>query len=324
LAVGMATNRSYVLRGSRLGIFKHNEDDESELISAMSNLKTRDGTVFSPSKIMLHEGERKMLMLNDKRPDTVFALDIERQKIVEEWKTQDDIAVASIAPTEKYAQLSTEQNIVGVNRNTVFRMDPRQKAPIAQSFVYQQPPNMTTISTNGAGHIAVGSAKGEIRLFKDCTMRAKTLLPGLGDAILDIDVTDDGSWVLATTAHYLMAIPTTREDGRTGFQIGMGKEKKKPVKLHLKPEDMAAYNIEDVNFTNAHFDTGENIKEQYIISSTGPFVVTWNMKQVTQGKNVYTIKQLKEEVVSDQFVYNQQDKVVITTQDDILIQSRKK
>jgi len=322
--VGMATNRSYVVRGSKMGVFKHNENDETELVTQISKLTMKNGEIFSPTKVMLHQGEHKMLLLNDKRPDTVFALDLERQKVVEEWKTQDDMAVGSIAPTEKYAQMTTEQNIVAVNRNAVFRMDPRQKAPIAQSFVYKTIPDMTSINTNGLGHIAVGSAKGEIRMFKDCTMRAKTLLPGLGDAIVGIDVTENGQWILATTKSYLMVIPTLREDGRTGFEVGMGQQKKPPIKLQLKKDDLMKYNISETSFTSAHFDTGDSITEEWIVSSTGPYIITWDFKKVQEGKNVYKIKQLNEEIMGDQFVYNQKDKVIVTTEDDIYLQKRTK
>jgi hypothetical protein len=284
----------------------------------------KDGEVFSPSKIMLHQGENKMLLLSDRRPDTVFALDIEREKIVEEWKTQDDIAVSDIAPNEKYAQKTQEQQLVAVNRNAVFRMDPRQKTPVVQQQTYQKVPVFTSVSTNGAGRIAVGSAKGEIRMYTDCDKRSKTNLPGLGDAISGMDVTEDGCWILATTRSYLMVISTGRDDGRTGFDVRLGKDKKAPIKLQLRTEDVIKYNIVETNFTPAHFDTGDNITEEWIISSTGPYIITWNFTKAKQGKNVYKIKQLDVEVISDQFVFGKQDKVVVTTADDIYLQSRTK
>lgn len=43
------------------------------------------------------------------------------------------------------------------------------------------------------GQIAVGSAKGEIRLFDRLGLsRAKTTLPGVGDPIIGMDTTEDG------------------------------------------------------------------------------------------------------------------------------------
>lgn len=39
------------------------------------------------------------------------------------------------------------------------------------------------------------------------------------DAIVGIDVTSDGRYVLATTASYLLLIPTGLSTGKTGFQV---------------------------------------------------------------------------------------------------------
>jgi hypothetical protein len=45
-------------------------------------------------------------------------------------------------------------------------------------------------ATTGKGELAVASAKGEIRLYNKLSTRAKTMLPGLGDAIIGIDTTE--------------------------------------------------------------------------------------------------------------------------------------
>ena len=47
--------------------------------------------------------------------------------------------------------------------------------------MYQGPaPDLSCVATNYQGQMAVGSKKGEIRLFSDASKRAKTKLPGLG------------------------------------------------------------------------------------------------------------------------------------------------
>jgi hypothetical protein len=55
--------------------------------------------------------------------------------------------------------------------------------------------------------------------------RAKTTLPGLGDPIIGIDVTEDGRWILATCRTYIIVIPTDLPNGNTGFEKPMGKYK---------------------------------------------------------------------------------------------------
>jgi hypothetical protein len=43
-------------------------------------------------------------------------------------------------------------------------------------------------------------------------LQAKTSIPGLGKPITAIDVTYDGSWVLATTDDYLMVVKASFSD----------------------------------------------------------------------------------------------------------------
>ena len=87
----------------------------------------------------------------------------------------------------------------------------------------------------------VGTKRGDIRLFDSKTFgdgrhsaadslearrpRAKTTLPGLGDPIVGIDVTEDGRWILATCRTYIIVIPTDLPNGNTGFEKPMGKFK---------------------------------------------------------------------------------------------------
>jgi len=87
------------------------------------------------------------------------------------------------------------------------------------------------VATTFNGGLAIGSLNGEIRLYKDVGQNAKTLLPGLGDPIRGIDMSIDGKWIVATTQTYLLLIPTICENGKTGFEHRMGKEKPNPKKL---------------------------------------------------------------------------------------------
>jgi hypothetical protein len=162
-------------------------------------------------------------------------------------------------------------------------------------------------------------------MFNDLNKRAKTSLPGLGHNITGMDTTEDGSWVLATTDYYLLLIPTCLSNGKTGFDVSMGKEKPIPYKLQLRPQDLAKLGIREVKFTSAKFDTGESIEEKWIITSTGPYLITWNFDKVKKFGIVddYKIKKCPEKVVADQFRYNYANEVVVTLPDDVVLQKRK-
>ncbi len=172
-----------------------------------------------------------------------------------------------------------------MNKNQVFSLDPRLsgKNKIAQNQTYAKAPNLSCVGANGSGHVATGDLKGEIRMFSEISKRAKTLLPGLGDPVIGIDVTEDGNYILATTSAYLLLIPTLLSNGKTGFQTGMGQEKPVPIKLQLTPQDLVRYDIKSVSFTAAHFNTGANITEEWIVTATGPYIITWNLKRVIRG-----------------------------------------
>lgn len=115
----------------------------------------------------------------------------------------------------------------------MFTLDPRlnSASKIAKQKDYKTDVQFKTMNTNLTGGLAIGSADGKIRLYKDVGSNAKTLLPGLGDPIISIEVSMDGQWVLATTKSYLLIIPTMCDNGKTGFDHMMGKEKPVPRKL---------------------------------------------------------------------------------------------
>ena len=113
---------------------------------------------------------------------------------------------------------------------------------------------------------------------------AKTLLPGLGDAIIHLEVSRDGVWVLATTQTYLLLVKTECLNGKTGFEHRMGKEKPNPTKLQIKAKDIAKYAIKNIHFKPARFNNWSSAgEESSIVTSTGDFLVTWNFKRIKRG-----------------------------------------
>ncbi|KXS18694.1 VID27-domain-containing protein [Gonapodya prolifera JEL478] len=330
LAVGFKSDRSFVVRGSRIGVFAHTPDNSLKFVSTINGVRTaKGGQEFAPTKLMLHEGDRSMLLMRDGDQNHVYRLDVERGEVVEDWQVHSDIVVDTLAPEERYAQLRDGKLVVGLNHNAVFKLDPRlagDKIVMGDEGKgyrpYASKTQFTAVATDERGHLAVGSAKGNIRLFDSVGKRAKTELPGLGDPIIGIDVSADGQWVLATCKDYILLVNTAIKgaDGATGFSKAMGQSKPVPRRLQLKPEHVA-YMGGTVNFTPARFDTGEG-SERMIVTSTGEFVVSWNFRKVKaggKGTDEYVIKKYCKVVVSDNFRYNMPRDIVVATPDNVTL-----
>lgn len=324
LAVGYKYDRSFVSRGSTIGVFKHT-DDKLQLHANIDKVKTSSGKLFTPSKMMLHEEDTSLLLMNPDDKHKIFKMDLDRGQIVEEWNVHSDAQVSDIIPDSKYAQMTAAKTLIGFNDNSVFRIDPRlagSKRVDDQMKQYVVKNKFSAGATTGKGEVALASAKGEIRLFDKIDKRAKTLLPGFGDAITGIDVTDSGRLIVATCKNYLLLISTEIDGDVLGFTKSMGSEKPAPKRLQLKPEHVA-YMGTGVSFTPARFSTGSS-EERSIITSTGQYVITWNLRRVKQGHLYdYQIKRYNDTVVADNFRYGQDRNIVVTLPDHVTMISKK-
>ncbi|CAJ0766924.1 20172_t:CDS:10 [Entrophospora sp. SA101] len=312
LAVGYKHDRSFVLKGNNIGVYKHTDDDNLEFSTNIAKIKKPSGLQFNPSKAMLHEEDSSMILMDPNDEHNLYKMDLEYGKVVEEWKVHEDVPCENIFPDKKYAQMTGEKTFIGMSHNSLFRVDPRlpnEKLVDSQLKLYTTKNAFSCGTTDSKGHIAVGSSKGDVKLFDTLGKNAKTNLPALGSAIKGIDVSSDGKWVIATTSRYLLLIDTelpSDPNHRLGFEKSFPKDKKPtPRILQLRPEHVSLMEHE-VDFTPARFNTGESDLEKAIVTSTGPFVITWNFRRVKQGKlDDYQIKRYTDNVVADNFRYGQ-------------------
>ncbi|KAL9602929.1 MAG: hypothetical protein Q9219_001454 [cf. Caloplaca sp. 3 TL-2023] len=329
LAVGYKHDRSFVVRGSKIGVFKHTPNNNLEFSTNISKVETPGGKLFSPKKVMLHAEDTDMILQDEKNPNSLYRMDLEYGKVVDEWKVHDDIAVKNFAPEKKYAQMTGEQTFLGLSHNALYRIDPRlsgNKMVDSDLKQYTSRNAFSTAATTEKGYIAVASEKGDIRMFDKLGLRAKTQLPALGDPIVGLDVSADGRWVLATCRTYLLLIDAMQKDGknegRLGFEKPFAKDSKpQPRRLTLQPSHVAQFQYETkapLAFTPARFNTGVDDKETSIITATGPFIVTWNMKKVLANrKDPYTIKRYEEEVKADDFKYGSDKNVIVALPNEV-------
>jgi hypothetical protein len=92
--------------------------------------------------------------------------------------------------------------------------------------------------------------------------------------------------------------------------------------LQLKPEHVAYMNT-PVAFTPARFNTGD-AAEKTIVTSTGPYVVTWNFRRLKLGDLYnYSIKKYPDRVVADDFKYGTDRNVIVALPNDVTMVSKK-
>lgn len=322
---GTTLNRTYVARGAKLGVFGY--DDEDELaFKCNTTLKTQDGDLITPDTIQLHQQDKKMLILDQSDHSKIYNFDIETGKVIDAWHGKENTIFNSIAPSSKYAQATATETIVGTSDQALFTIDPRisQRNKIGNECEYKTKVGLTSVATTGSGYIATGSKGGDIRLYSKAQKGyCKTQLPGLGNEITHVDLTEDGSWMVATTDTFLLVIPLIIESsGKTGFEGRMGKEKPQPLKLTILPNDRIKYGIDTVHFTKARFNTGTiaNSHERWIVTSTGDFVVTFDFEKIKKGhRDAYKIKNTCGTVVVDVFRHNHQNEIVIAQTEDVFM-----
>ena len=335
LAVGYKHDRSFVVRGSKIGVFKHTPNNHLEFTTNISKIETPKGRLFSPKKVMLHAEDQDMILQDGNNPNSLYRMDLEYGKVVDEWKVHDDIPVHTFAPENKFAQMTPAQTFLGLSRNALFRIDPRvsgNKLVEDQLKQYVSKNDFSAAATTEKGHIAVASNKGDVRLFDRLGINAKTHIPALGEPIIGLDVSADGRWVLATCKTYLLLVDALQKggknEGKLGFEKSFAKDDKpQPRRLGLTPSHVAQFQHETkvpLSFTPAKFNTGLDQNETSIITSTGPFIVTWSLKKVLAGnKDPYAIKRYAAEVKADNFEFGSDKNVILALPNEVNMVSRR-
>ncbi|CAH0026274.1 unnamed protein product [Clonostachys rhizophaga] len=335
LAVGYKHDRSFVVRGSKIGVFKHTDNNRLEFSTNISKVTTPNGALMSPKKVMLHSEDRDLILQNQNDPNKLYRMDLEYGKVVDEWNVHDDIPVVTFAPEKKFSQMTSEQTFLGVSGNALFRVDPRlsgQKLVDAELKQYATKNDFSALATTEKGYIAVASNKGDIRLFDRLGIRAKTSLPALGDPIIGMDVSANGRWILGTTKNYILLIDAEQKTGKNEGKLGFEKpfsadSKPHPRRLALTPEHVAQFYHETgkpVTFTPAKFNTGiDGSEETSIITATGPYIVEWSLRRILKGmKTPYKIKRYEEEVKADDFKFGSDKNVIVALPNEVNMVAR--
>ncbi|GAA5914153.1 hypothetical protein JCM8208_003921 [Rhodotorula glutinis] len=343
LAVGYKEDLSFVVQGDMIGVFKQQREGGKKLkfVTSIVNIAAPGKKNFAPGKVMLHNQDTSMILQNPLESGSLYRLDLETGKVVDEYKVSDDFGVTNFLPDSKFAQTTQQQTFIGHSSNGLFRIDPRlsgTKLVESEFKQYATKADFTSAATTESGRLAVASKKGDIRLFDKLGKMAKTALPALGDAILGIDVSADGRWVLATCKTYLLLIDTlipesssSKYAGQSGFDRSFpAAEKPTPRRLTLRPEHVAhmaeVQGGDGVQFTPAHFNAAlDGSLESTIVTSTGPFIVAWNFRQVKQGNvHNYVLRRFQSDVVADNFKFGGDREIIVTLPENVFVEEKKK
>ncbi|GAV26673.1 hypothetical protein PMKS-000128 [Pichia membranifaciens] len=338
LVLGLSTDRAFISRANKVGIFKTTDSgiEFTAAIDKLSHSKNAKKELI-PSKMMLMDSDRTMIVQDKNSMDSLHKVDLEYGKVVEDWKMEKDgkdVDVENFTTNRKFGDLTLDKTFLGVSSQSLFRVDPRMsKGFVSDDAIktYKGKTNFKQVSTTGGGYIAVASKNGEIRLYDQLGKNAKTLLPALGDEITGLDISANGRWLLATCASYILLIDVQIKDGKFEGKLGFERsfsvqDKPMPRRLNLKPEHMAYvkqnYGLQTSFSVAAFNETSEGGSPTYIVSSIGPFAVTWNfLKVISNLRDCYKIRMYQENVVIGEFVNQNNNHMVLALPDNVALAS---
>ncbi|SCU93247.1 LAFA_0F15390g1_1 [Lachancea sp. 'fantastica'] len=337
LTVSFNNDRSYVTRGKKIGVFKADADgNDLNFVTAINNVSDVKGNEFEPENPMLYTEDQAMIIQDKNDPSRIYKLNLERGKVVEEYSAGGK-DILKYSHSKKFDQLTNEQTFLGISGKSVFRLDPRisgtNKVVTEENKDYATNYGFSSLATSQDGYVAIGSGKGEIRLFDKLGIRAKTLIPALGEPVKHICISADGKWLLATCDSSLLLVDLTIKEGKNAGNVGFLKpfSKDEMPKIHILKvhPKTAAYmktsTKKPIQFTKAYFNTGINQKEQTIVTSTGPFAITWSLKKVLRGdKMSYLIKKYNSLIMEDNFRYGSDNNVILALRDNVKMAKKSK
>eukprot|EP01128_Nolandella_sp_AFSM9_P006672 TRINITY_DN3486_c0_g1_i1.p1 TRINITY_DN3486_c0_g1~~TRINITY_DN3486_c0_g1_i1.p1 ORF type:complete len:691 (+),score=156.89 TRINITY_DN3486_c0_g1_i1:17-2089(+) len=291
MAAGRKTDFSFVSRGRGFGVYKMNGDEVSYQKS-VDGLQDKNGHTIDPESMMVHDEDEKLLMLNKRDKNSVYQMDIETGHMVSEFQT-DGMTAKALIPITHNAQSTPQKDFRLLSGAGFLRIDPRIAGGVVQNEVFQwsgATSKFECAATTADGDLVIGSRLGKINLYSrerfagggrgvglGDRKSATTVLPGRGDPILGVDVTKDGSYVVATCQRYLLFYNThPRGLAENAFKKPAAKAMRPPMKLSIRPTDLKKFG--ESNFKHAAFNY--NGPETTIVASSGKNVITWSVARV--------------------------------------------
>lgn len=329
-AIGVHENMSGVTRDNMVGLFMNESTSDQKLkfMATIPNLKTPDGRRdLQPVKIMMHAQDSALVIQDALNQNGLYKCDLTRGQVVEEWKTPQEETLQDFSHRIKANPTAAESTLLGTSRKTIFEIDPRLPGiQVGAKKEYKTDVDFSCGTTTASGQVVIGSKKGIVRLYiEKIGGVAKTELPRGRDPILHVDVTNSGRYVVATCQTYLLLFDVQHSDGKLGFEKRfLQTQKPKAMRVEITPEHQAQIAGEKIPFCfkGAQFNRGDGNVEKKIVTSIGPYIITFDLKSILNNRTKYTVKRYQENVVADNFRWNHDKDIVVTLESDVILEKR--
>lgn len=319
-------NNPLLLVSKKHGLEKFLLDEASNQMAFNGSLpivKLHDKTtpIQMGRELVLQEGDSKMIFTGHSGKDEVFYADVETGKVVAQYEHPHANDVSRVGG--KGAWQGPAEFLV-LDPKGVHQYDTRLSKGLARQRVYKTKVDFNRVFAGSAKSFAVGSRNGDIRLFSEVGKSAQNLIPSLlGNSVLDIDVSSNGDFVLATCSQHLLLLPTFQNGASGFFKRFLKSEKPHPRVLRLDPAVVGRVGLGEFEFIRGKFDEKDNAEESLIIGTANDFVVIWILEDVLSGKCVSKkVQKIQGGVVAGQFRRNQ-DWVIAALKNDLKIQKTK-
>lgn len=248
--------------------------------------------IRDPRDVKFMEDESKLFIVDGVDKNKTHLYDIEAEKVVRTWDT--DAGFRSTCMDAASPSVGTSHT-----ESSLFKFDTREESLVKNELKYKTYQGLGEIATDSQNRIAAATTTGHIKLY-DGQLNpagklkiAKTRLFGLGDPVINVILSADGSWVLGTCSSYLFICKTTTADGVSGLTSSIGKRQPTPTKLTITPEDRSRLGLGSFALTAGKFRRNNEGVESHIVSSISNYVVVWNFNAAKINKPEYNIFQMK-------------------------------
>jgi hypothetical protein len=307
------STKTFVVNGPSIDLYEK-VSGGPEWRLTLAELTTKNGARLTPKNILLYQKGQNMLCL-DEKAGTVCNIDLNAEKIVDEWAAAKDVKVRGVAPLDKFAPRTGEREFTVITDQAIVSMDPRvggyDKAVNLKACTYKSKTDFTAFATSKMGRLVVGGADGVVRTFDGTPgreridrdgiypKRASTLVEGRGKRIKAVDISADSKWILTTSDREIVLYA---DDGNMFDRVFFTpKHTPNPIVLTLTDADW--HRAGDTSFNAARFNTGPR-GETRIVSSAGKLLVRWDLDSIKKygARAGYKAKLKLSRIIDTQFV----------------------
>lgn len=299
-------------RGEGIEIFKFKRDDyhnNLEHSETLRGIKSKDGENIIASKLLLQEGDSKLMMTDERNPKSLIYTDLLKGKIVSEWKPTNDHIKDIALNAGKSQAFSHDPLILALSKQSIVRVDPRTPKGVVTEHNYKTNYFFEKLMGVGDKATVVSSANGDLRFYSDIEGIAKNVVPSkFGEGAVSIDHSQDGSLLLLAYPKTIVLMPTGTKEGSAFVKVFRKDRKPGVITLSISPHAMLRNGISNLNFISAKFDEKAKESESYVVAVTGEHIVLWLLSDVAKNKYATSlVKKMDNTMVAGEFMYNQDD-----------------